>query len=166
MTYVVREAVIGDAELILQLIRELAEYERLAEEVVGTVDDIRRTLFGDRSAAEVVIAECDGRTAGFALFFPTYSTFLARPGIWLEDLFVRPEFRGRGIGRALLSHLANLAEDRGCGRLEWAVLDWNEPAIEFYRRLGARPQDQWTTWRMTGAALRELASAAQIDDRK
>jgi GNAT superfamily N-acetyltransferase len=162
----IRPARSTDAELIFDLICELAKYERLADEVVGSAEDIRRSLLGDRPAAEVVIGQWDGEPVAFALFFSTYSTFLARPGIWLEDLFVRPEFRGRGIGRALLEHLADFAERRGCGRLEWAVLDWNEPAIEFYRRLGARPQDQWTTWRITGTALRELASAPQVDDRK
>jgi len=155
----IRSAGPGDGAQVLQFIRELAEYERLAHDVVATEEAIERTLLGSSPAAEVLIAEWEGQAAGFALFFSTYSTFLARAGIWLEDLFVMPEFRDRGIGRALLSHLATLAIDRDCGRLEWAVLDWNEPAIGFYRRLGAEAQDQWTTWRLTGERLNDLATS-------
>ena len=151
-----------DVSLILGFIKELAEYERLSHEVVATEDGLRETLFGERPAAEVVIAragmEGDAEPVGFALYFTTYSTFLGRPGIYLEDLFVSPAWRGRGVGRALLVHLARLAVERRCGRLEWAVLDWNEPAIGFYRRLGARPMDEWTTFRVTGEALTTLAS--------
>jgi GNAT superfamily N-acetyltransferase len=147
----------GDAGQILEFIRELAQYERLAHEVVATEEAISSTLFGARPAAEVVIAEWDGQPAGFALFFPTYSTFLAKAGIWLEDLYVRQEFRGRGIGERLLSHLAMLTLERDCGRLEWAVLDWNRPAIDFYSRLGAEAQDQWTTWRLVDENLKDLA---------
>ena len=148
-----------DVPLILRFIRELAEYERLSHEVVATEERLRETLFGPRRAAEVVIASSGDEPVGFALYFATYSTFLARPGIYLEDLFVLPAWRGHGIGRALLTYLARLAVQRGCGRLEWAVLDWNEPAIGFYRRLGARPLDDWTTFRLTGEALTKLASA-------
>lgn len=148
-----------DVPLILSFIRDLAAYEQLSHEVVATEDRLREHLFGPRPAAEVVIARAGDSPAGFALFFPTYSTFLARPGLYLEDLFVSPDFRGRGIGRALLLHLARLAVARGCGRLEWSVLDWNAPAIAFYQRLGARPLDDWTTYRLTGDALTTLATA-------
>jgi GNAT superfamily N-acetyltransferase len=154
----IRPASEADVPLILRFIRELAEYERLLHEVVATEDALRATLFGARPAAEVVIAEEDGgEPLGFALFFQNYSTFLAQPGIYLEDLFVRPEARGRGVGRALLAHLAALARERGCGRLEWWVLDWNESAIRFYRSLGAQAMDDWTVFRLTGEPLRRLA---------
>jgi len=153
----IRSAGPGDGALVLDFIRELAEYERLSHEVRATGETIETTLFGVRPAAEVVMAEWDGQPAGFALFFPTYSTFLAKAGIWLEDLYVRQEFRGRGIGKRLLSHLAMLALERDCGRLEWAVLDWNQPAIDFYSCLGAEAQDQWTTWRLVGENLKDLA---------
>lgn len=153
-----RPATIDDVPLILELIRALADYERLPDEAVATEAGLRDTLFGERPAAEVVIAEVDGASAGFALFFHTYSTFLGRRGIWLEDLFVRPEFRGHGIGRQLLSHLAALAIARDCGRLEWSVLDWNVDAIGFYQKLGAVAMDEWTTNRVTGEALAALAA--------
>ncbi|HEU0054223.1 MAG TPA: GNAT family N-acetyltransferase [Longimicrobium sp.] len=156
----IRPATEADAPLILAFIRELAEYERLAHEVVATEDGLRETLFGARAYAEVLIAEVDGAPAGFALFFHNYSTFLGRPGLYLEDLFVRPEHRGRGVGRALLAHLARTAVERGCGRLEWWVLDWNEAAIRFYRSLGARAMDEWTVFRLTGDALGRLADEA------
>lgn len=156
----IRPAAEADVPLILRFIRELAEYEQLLHEVVATEDRLRETLFGARPAAEVVIAEDDGDPLGFALFFHNYSTFLARPGLYLEDLYVRPEARGRGAGRALLAHLARLARERGCGRLEWWVLDWNEPAIRFYRSLGAQPMDDWTVFRLTGADLDRLADEA------
>jgi GNAT superfamily N-acetyltransferase len=156
----IRPATPADVPLILRFIRELAEYERLAHEVVATEDGLRDTLFGARPYAEVVIAEEGGEPAGFALFFHNYSTFLGRPGIYLEDLYVRPELRGKGTGRALLAHLARLAVERGCGRLEWWVLDWNEPAIRFYRALGAQPMDDWTVFRVTGDALKRLAGGA------
>lgn len=155
-----RDAAPADAELILELIRELAEFERLAHEVSADADALRRHLFGRRPAAEVLIAEVEAAPAGFALFFGTFSTFLARPGIYLEDLFIRPVYRGRGIGRAVLAHLARQAVERGCGRLEWAVLDWNERAIAFYRNLGARPMADWTVFRLEGAALQALAVRA------
>lgn len=154
---VLRPARADDAALILALVRELADYEKLAHEVVADEQGLRDALFGARPAAEVIIAEQDGEAAGFALFFTNFSTFLGRPGIYLEDLFVRPAFRRRGIGEALLAHLAALAGSRGCGRLEWSVLDWNEPAIGFYRGLGAVPMDEWTVFRVTGPALAALA---------
>lgn len=157
----IRPATEADVPLILRFIRELAEYERLLHEVVATEERLRETLFGPRRAAEVVIAEdADGEALGFALFFHNYSTFLAQPGIYLEDLYVRPEARGRGTGRALLAHLARLAKERGCGRLEWWVLDWNESAIRFYRSLGAQPMDDWTVFRLTGGDLARLANEA------
>lgn len=156
---VIRAAAESDVPLILSFVRELADYERLLHEVVATEERLRATLFGPRPAAEVVIAEVEGAPAGFALFFQNYSTFLAQPGIYLEDLFVRPEWRGRGIGRAMLPHLARLAVERGCGRLEWWVLDWNDSAIRFYRGLGAEPMDDWTVYRLAGDALRSMAGA-------
>ena len=148
-----------DVPLILRLIKELAEYERMADEVVATEDRVRETLFGAHPSAEVVVGYAGDEPAGFALFFHNYSTFLARPGLYLEDLFVVPKFRGRGYGKALLVHLARLAVERGCGRFEWSVLDWNEPAIGFYKKLGAEPMDTWTIFRITGDALRELAAS-------
>jgi GNAT superfamily N-acetyltransferase len=154
-----RAATEHDVPLILRFIRELAEYERLAHECVATEESVRETLFGARPYAEVIVAEEDGEPAGFALFFHNYSTFLARAGIYLEDLYVRPEMRGRGVGKKLLARLAAIAVERNCGRLEWSVLDWNEDAIRFYRSLGAKPQDEWTVYRVTGDALRELAGA-------
>jgi GNAT superfamily N-acetyltransferase len=148
-----------DTPIILSLIRELAEFERLLNEVTATEEQLRETLFGQRRSAEVVIARVADEVAGFALFFHNYSTFLAKPGIYLEDLFVRPKFRGQGTGEALLKHLAQLAVDRGCGRLEWSVLDWNQRAIDFYKALGANPLDDWTMFRVTGAALTKLAQS-------
>jgi GNAT superfamily N-acetyltransferase len=143
--------------VIAELIRGLARFEKLEQEVVMTEELLATGLFGDRPYAEVVLAEDDGRSVGFALFFHNFSTFLGRPGIYLEDLFVIPELRGRGIGRMLLAHLARLAVERGCGRLEWAVLDWNRDAIQFYERLGARPNSDWTVYRLAGEALTGLA---------
>ena len=148
-----------DVPLILELIQGLAEYERLAHEVIATEAGLRATLFGARPAAEVIIAYAGDEPAGFALFFQNYSTFLGKPGIYLEDLFVVPEFRGRGYGKALLVHLARIAVERGCGRFEWSVLDWNEPAIGFYKKLGAKPMDDWTIFRVTGDALTKLAGS-------
>ena len=156
----IRPATPDDAPLVVGLIHALAAYERLAHECVATEERVRESLFGPHPDAEVVIAEADGRAAGFALFFHNYSTFLAQRGLYLEDLFVYPEFRGRGVGRALLAHLARLSVARRCGRLEWWVLDWNEPAIRFYRSLGAAPMDDWTVYRLTGDALRRLAGEA------
>lgn len=147
-----------DVPTILSLIRGLAEYERLGHEMVGTEDLLRAHLFGERPYAEVILAEADGRAVGFALFFHNYSTFLTRPGIYLEDLFVLPDERGRGYGKALLTALGRIAVDRGCGRLEWSVLNWNEPSIQFYRSLGAVGMDEWTVNRVTGDALTALAA--------
>ncbi len=156
----VREASEADVPLILSFVRELAEYEELSHEVVATEEGLREGLFGERRYAQVLIAERDGLPAGFALFFHNFSTFLGKPGMYLEDLYVRPAFRGAGIGKKLLAHLAKLAVARGCGRLEWWVLDWNEPSIGFYRKLGAVPMDDWTVYRLTGGALDELAAGA------
>jgi GNAT superfamily N-acetyltransferase len=153
-----RPATGADVPAILACIRGLAEYERLAHECIATESLLRETLFGPVPAAEVVLAEHGGETIGFALWFRSYSTFLARPGIYLEDLFVFPAWRGRGIGRRLLGHLARTAVERGYGRLEWAVLDWNTDAIRFYESLGARPMSDWTTYRVTGDALASLGS--------
>jgi GNAT superfamily N-acetyltransferase len=152
----IREAVEDDIPLILRFIGELAEYERMAHEVVATEELLREHLFGAHRRAEVLLAYLDREPVGFALFFHNFSTFLGRPGIYLEDLYVTPAVRGRGVGRALLTRLAGLAVARGCGRLEWAVLDWNEQAIGFYRRLGAVPMDVWTVFRLAGAPLDEL----------
>ena len=147
----------ADVPLILGFIRELAEYERMLDKVVATEAGLREQLFGARPGAEVVIARWDGEAAGFALFFHNFSTFLGRRGLYLEDLFVRAAFRGKGVGRALLAHLARTALERGCGRLEWWVLDWNEPAIGFYRALGAQPMSDWTVFRLSGEPLAALA---------
>lgn len=146
-----------DVPVILTFIRALAEYERLADAVIATEDGLRQTLFGPRPYAECVIARWQGQPAGFALFFHNYSTFLGRPGLYLEDLFVKPELRGQGVGRALLQFLARLAQERNCGRLEWSVLDWNEPAIGFYKSIGAVPLDDWTIFRLKDEALSRLA---------
>ncbi len=157
MSFEIRNASESDVPLILQFIRDLAEYERLAHLVVATEELLRAALFGGSPFAEVLIGEEDGTPAGFALFFHNFSTFLAQPGIYLEDLFVKPEYRGRGYGKALLARLAQIARDRRCGRVEWAVLDWNEPSIAFYKSLGARPMEDWRTFRLTGDALEKLA---------
>jgi GNAT superfamily N-acetyltransferase len=154
----VRAATAADVPLVLAFIRELAVYERLEHQVVATQADLTAALFGARPYAEVVFACLDGREVGFALFFHNFSTFLGKPGIYLEDLFVRPESRGRGIGKRLLAWLAALALERGCARLDWAVLDWNEPSIGFYKGLGAVALDDWMTMRLTGAALERLGS--------
>ncbi len=155
----IRPAVVADCGLILQFIEALADYEKLRHEVVANEDSLRATLFGDRVGAEVLIAHWEHQPAGFALFFPNYSTFLSRPGIYLEDLFVFPSFRGRGLGKALLSHLAALVVEREGGRLDWSVLDWNQPSIDFYRSIGARPLDEWTQFRLQGDALLAMANA-------
>lgn len=152
-----RFATVEDVGTILTFIKELAEYEKLSHQVVGDEEQLRKTLFGDRPAAEVIIAEFGGAPAGFALFFHSYSTFLARPGLYLEDLYVSPKLRGHGIGKKLLGRLAEIAIERGCGRVEWSVLDWNEPAIRFYEDLGAEPIKGWTVFRVTGDTLEKLA---------
>ena len=152
-------AIESDVPIILEMIRELAAYEKLLHICVATEDQLRGTLFGARPAAEVLLAQLAGETVGFALFFPNYSTFLAQPGIFLEDLYVKPHTRGKGAGIALLKELARIAVARGCGRVEWLVLDWNAPSIEFYKKLGATAMDEWTTFRLTGEALVRLASA-------
>lgn len=153
----IRPATPEDVPSILSFIKDLAEFEKLSHEVVATEEKLRATLFGERPVAEVLIAEWESEPAGFALFFHSYSTFLAKPGIYLEDLFVRTQFRSKGIGEALLRELASLAKKRDCGRLEWSVLDWNERALKFYRGLGAKPQDEWTVQRMTEEVFTKLA---------
>lgn len=158
----IRGATEEDLPLILALIRELAEYERLSHEVSATEDGLRKWLFGEHQVAEVLIGESDETPVAFALFFHNFSTFLGKPGIYLEDLYVRPEYRGQGMGKAMLARLARLAKERGCGRLEWSVLDWNEPSIRFYEALGAVAMDDWTVYRVTGTALDDLASGAGI----
>jgi GNAT superfamily N-acetyltransferase len=155
----VEPATEADVPLILTFIKELAEYEELEHEVVATEDDLRRTLFGERPHAEVLIARDSGEPAGFALYFHNYSTFLGSPGLYVEDLYVRPAARGKGLGAALLAQLARLALERGCGRMEWWVLDWNEPAIRFYEKLGAVPMSDWTVYRLTREAMKKLAGA-------
>lgn len=161
MPPLIRPATPADVPLILNFIRALATYEKLLPEVEATGEKLGATLFGPRPAAECVLAfEAGGAPAGFAIFFTNYSTFLARPGLYLEDLFVHAEFRGRGIGKALLLHLAALANQRGCGRMEWNVLDWNQPAIDFYESLGAERKTEWTTCRLTGPALARYAQPA------
>jgi GNAT superfamily N-acetyltransferase len=147
-----------DLPTILDMIRALAEYEKLAHLVTATEEQLRKTLFGIKPAAEVLLAHNERECAGFAVFFATYSTFLAQPGLYLEDLYVKPHLRGHGIGLALLRRLAGIAAERGCGLVEWGVLDWNQPSIEFYKKLGAVPMDEWTKYRLTGEALERLAN--------
>jgi GNAT superfamily N-acetyltransferase len=155
---VIRPATIGDVPIVLDMIKALAEYEKLAHQVVATEEQLKASLFGPRPAAEVLLAFAGDRPVGFAVYFQSFSTFLGVPGIYLEDIFVVPDSRGRGIGRRLLSMIASIAVTRGCGRLEWSVLDWNTPAIGFYRKLGSRPMDEWTVHRLTGAALEQVAA--------
>jgi len=161
MSLHLRPATPGDVKTILGLIESLAEYEKLRHACVATEESLDRHLFGEHPRAEVVLAEWEGEVAGFALFFHNFSTFLAKPGIYLEDLFVKPAFRCKGIGKALLVHLARLAKLRDCGRVEWSVLDWNTPSIEFYKSLGATTQDEWTTFRLSGEALETLSGWKQ-----
>ncbi len=156
--FVLREARAEDCGLILALIRELAEYEKLSHEVVATEEVLRETLFGEHPCGEVVIGEFQGKPVGYALFFHNFSTFTGRPGIYLEDIYVKPEMRGRGYGKCLLTFVARLAIERKCTRMEWSVLDWNEPSIRFYRSLGAVAMDEWTVQRLAGSALDEVAA--------
>lgn len=153
----IRPASKADCALILSFITELAVYEKLAHEVVATIEILEETLFSSKPYAEVLIADLDGQAVGYALFFYSFSTFLGRPGIYLEDIYVTPSKRGRGVGKILMKHIARLAVKRKCGRFEWSVLDWNEPSIQFYRSIGAAPMDGWTVQRVTGQALQDLA---------
>jgi len=157
--FTIRPATIVDVPIILQLIRDLATYERAPSEVAATEEQLVDVLFGERPVAEVLLAFEDEMPIGFAVFFHNFSTWLGRPGLYLEDLFVKPEARGKGYGRALLIHLAKIARDRGCGRMEWAVLNWNGPAIQFYRKLGAKPMDEWTVFRLTTDGIAKLAQS-------
>ena len=157
--FAIRPATAADVPIILALIRALATYERAPNDVTATEDGLSKVLFGEKPAAEVLLAFENETAVGFAVFFHNFSTWLGRPGLYLEDLFVRPEDRGKGYGRALLIHLAKIARNRGCGRMEWAVLDWNEPAIQFYRKLGAKSMDEWTVFRLTRDGIAKLADA-------
>lgn len=156
----IRQAQEEDVPLLLDFIKQLADYEKLSHVVVADAESLRRTLFGEIAFAEVILADYQNQSVGFALFFHNYSTFLGKPGIYLEDLFVVPAMRGKGIGRELLKYLARLTKERNCGRLEWSVLDWNKPAIEFYKNMGAVPMEQWTVFRLTGKALERLSGSA------
>ena len=155
----IRTTTEADVPVILSLIRELAEYERAPDAVVATEEGLREVLFGSKRAAEVLLARENGEAVGFAVYFFNFSTWLGRPGLYLEDLFVRPNLRGKGYGRALLERLARIAQERGCGRMEWAVLDWNDPAIQFYKRLGAEPMNEWTVFRLTREGIARLAES-------
>lgn len=159
----IRPARVEDVPVILELIRDLATYERAPDEVTATKEQLIDVLFGERPAAEVLLVFEQQSPVGFAVYFYNFSTWLGRPGLYLEDLFVKPEKRGNGYGRALLVELAKIARDRQCGRMEWAVLDWNEPAIKFYRALGAKPMDEWTVFRLTRDEIATLADSGQID---
>jgi GNAT superfamily N-acetyltransferase len=157
--FTIRSATAADVPIVLELIRALAEYERAPNDVVATEQILQETLFGIKPGAEVLLLFENQDAVGFALFFHNFSTWIGRPGLYLEDLFVRPEHRGKGYGRALLVELAKIARERNCGRMEWAVLDWNEPAIEFYRKLGAKPMDEWTVFRLTRDEIDSLANS-------
>jgi GNAT superfamily N-acetyltransferase len=159
----IRPARVEDVPIILELIRDLATYERAPDEVTATEKQLIDVLFGERPTAEVLIAFEEKSAVGFAVYFYNFSTWLGRPGLYLEDLFVKPEKRGKGYGRALLIELAKIARDRGCGRMEWAVLDWNEPAIKFYRALGAKPMHEWTVFRLTRDGIASLADSGRVD---
>ncbi|AOE49423.1 GNAT family N-acetyltransferase [Kangiella sediminilitoris] len=154
---VIREAAREDAPQILEFIKDLADYEKMSDEVVATVEDIEQTVFAEQPKAYCLIAEWEGQSAGFALYFYSYSTFLGKHGIYLEDLFVKPEFRGKRIGMTLLKRLSKIAVDNDCKRMDWSVLDWNKPAIEFYDSIGAKPQKEWLGYRLTGEALSKFA---------
>jgi len=160
-SFFIRQAEPDDVPLILAFIKDLAAYEKLSHEVVATEVLLEETLFGERRTAEVLIGEYQGIPAAFALFFHNFSTFLGRPGIYLEDLFVKPSFRGKGLGKCMLTYLGHLARKRGCGRLEWWVLDWNTPAIDFYKSMEAVPMDEWTVFRVTGDSLDKLSREFQ-----
>ncbi len=160
----IRFAAPADVPDILGLIRELAEYERLLDQVVADEAALHRALFGERPFVEALVSIVSDESVGFALFFHNFSTFLGKPGMYLEDLYVRPAFRGQGLGKALLTEVAWIAVERDCGRMEWSVLDWNEPSIRFYESLGANPQSDWTTYRLTGDALRSLGDQAKTGD--
>lgn len=160
--FAIQPATVSDLSVILQLIRELAEYERAPDDAVATESQLREVLFGEKPAAEVLLAFENSEPVGFAVYFFNFSTWLGRPGLYLEDLFVRPARRGKGYGRALLERLAQIAHERGCGRMEWAVLDWNEPAIQFYKKLGAKPMDEWTVFRLTSDGIAALAKAPGV----
>jgi len=154
----IRSAKIDDCQLILDLIQGLADYEKMSNDVVASVDDLQQTLFSDKPSAEVVIAELEDKPVAFALFFHNYSTFVGKPGLYLEDLFVLPEARGKRVGKSLLIHLAKIALERNCARFEWSVLDWNQPAIDFYRSIGAVGMEEWTIQRVDGESLAQLAA--------
>jgi len=155
--FIIRSSTVDDCPLILNFIKELADYEKLSDEVVATAETLRDSLFGERAYAEVLIGEYEGVPVAYALYFHNYSTFTGRPGIYLEDLYVKPELRGKGFGKSLLAYIAKLAVERNCTRVEWSVLDWNEPSIEFYRSIGAAPLDEWTVQRLDGMALENFA---------
>jgi GNAT superfamily N-acetyltransferase len=155
----IRQATAEDSALILRFITDLAIYEEAENEVIATELDIKKSLFGNNSSTQAVICNIDDTPVGFAVYFFNYSTWLGKHGLYLEDLYVSPEYRGAGAGKALLKHLAKIAVSNNCGRLEWSVLDWNEPAIQFYQSIGAKPQDEWVAYRLTGAALEELANS-------
>ena len=155
--FILRKATSKDCPLILSFIKELAEYEKLLHEVIASVDILEESLFGEKAYAQSVIGEYQGTAVGYVLFFHNFSTFTGRPGIYLEDLYVKPHMRGKGFGKCLLAYLAKLAVDTGCTRVEWSVLDWNEPSIQFYRSIGAAPMDEWTVQRLDGDALASFA---------
>lgn len=157
--YVIRKANIQDSETILLFIKELASYEKLEDSVTGTVEQIQNTLFGANPRAEVIILESDGKAAGFAIFFHNYSTFLCRYGIYIEDIYIREQYRGKGYGKALLKHVCQLAIDRDCGRVEWWCLDWNKPSIDFYLSLGAEPMSEWTVYRLNKSEIEHMAQS-------
>jgi len=161
-SFEIKPATLADVAVILQLIRELAEYERAPHDAIATEEGLREVLFGENPAAQVLLASEGEEAVGFAVYFFNFSTWLGRPGLYLEDLFVRPEARGKGYGRALLERLAEIAQARGCGRMEWAVLDWNEPAIQFYKKLGAKPMEEWTVFRLRREGIAALAERSGI----
>ena len=160
---IIRPALKTDVDAIFELILGLADYEQLTDKVTGNTELLRSHLFGDRPVAEAIVAELGDLTIGFALFFPTYSTFLTQPGLHLEDVFVLPEYRRQGVGKALMTSVAKIARDRGCGRLEWSVLDWNQNAIDFYQRFGATVLPDWQTCRMSAEQLAQIATPSEID---